>query len=158
MGESRNFSTDTSERPEPSEVVLSLKTVHKMLPLVKGIVEDLLANHRAIYHLQPEEDRLDRARHQLDWPGRQRRYHIKEAIANATNALQAHVTELHELGLVVLDESIGTIGFPTLVNNRRAYFTWHSGEDVLTKWQFADESTQRPIPAAWLSELAAVKS
>ena len=159
MSGSRSFSTpDASETPERSEAVLSLKTVQKMLPLVKRIVEDILANHRAVLHLLPEEDRLDRQRHQLDWPGRQRRYRIKEERAAADRNLQANVAELHELGLVLLDESLGQIGFPTLVNNRRAYFSWHSGEETLNTWQVADEDVQHPIPASWLKELVSANA
>ena len=159
MSGSRSFSTpDASETPERSEAVLSLKTVQKMLPLVKRIVEDILANHRAVLRLYPEADRLDRQRHQLDWPGRQRRYQIKEELARADQSLQANVAELHELGLVLLDESLGQIGFPTLVNNRKAYFSWHSGEETLNTWQFADEDVQRPIPASWLKELVSVNA
>ncbi len=157
MSGSRSFSTpDASEQPESTEVVLSLKTVHKMLPLVKSIVEDILANHRAIYNLQPEQDRLDCGRHQLDWPRRQRRYQLKEEIARADVALQANVAELHELGVALLDESVGLVGFPTLVNNRRAFFSWHPEEESVTSWQFADEALQRPIPAAWLKELVGI--
>jgi hypothetical protein len=48
------------------------------------------------------------------------------------------------------------IGFPTLVNNRRAYFCWHPGETALQYWQFADEETQRPIPASWFKDLDSV--
>lgn len=155
MSGSRSFSTsDASEQPERGEVVLSLKTVNKMLPLVQRIAGDVLASHRATLRLQPEEDRLDRQKRTLDWPSRQRRYQIKEELASAGRDLEAARAELYELGLVLLDDSIGQIGFPTLVNNRRAYFSWHPAETTVQNWQFADEDVQRPIPPSWLKELA----
>jgi hypothetical protein len=154
MSGSRSYSTsDASEKPERTEVVLSLKTVQKMLPLVQRITSDILTNRRAILRLQPEEDRLDRQKRLLDWPQRQRRYQVKEELVMADRAAQEASAELHELGLLMLDDLIGRIGFPTLVNNRRAYFCWHPGDDSLQHWQFADEVVQRPIPDTCLKEI-----
>ncbi len=135
------------------EVVLSLRTVHKMLPLVQRIVDDVLLHHKKIETLQPEELKLDREKRDLGWPARQRRYQLKDEIADADRGLQSAFQELRDLGLVLLDPIIGQIGFPTLVNNRKAYFSWHPGEDSLRSWLYADESTMRPIPSSWLKEL-----
>ena len=76
MSGSRSYSTSDASEPERSEVVLSLIVVKKMLPLVKQIATDILANHRALIALQPEEERLDRQRHTLAWPQRKRRYQV----------------------------------------------------------------------------------
>lgn len=154
MSGSRSYSTsDASEKPERSEVVLSLITVQKMLPLVKRISNDILTHQRVLTCLQPEEERLDRQKRSLDWPSRQRRYQIKDELAAAEVSIQEALVELHELGLVLLDGTSGRIGFPTLVNNRRAYFCWERGSEALQHWQFADEDVQRPIPASWLKEI-----
>ena len=155
MSGSKSFPTsDASESPERGEVVLSLKTVQKMLPLVQQIAKDILASQRATARLQPEEDRLDRGRRALDWPGRQRRYEVKEELAKADKELEVALAELRSLGLVLLDDLESRIGFPTMVNNRRAYFTWHAGEESLHHWRFAEEDVDRPIPSSWLKELS----
>lgn len=155
MSGSRSYPTsDASESPERGEVVLSLKTVHKMLPLVQQITQDILASRRATARLHPEEERLDRERRSLDWPGRQRRYEVKEELARAEKDMEIARAELRDLGLVILDELEGRIGFPTLVNNRRAYFSWHPNEIALSTWRFADEDVDRQIPATWLTELS----
>ncbi|MBI3821610.1 MAG: DUF2203 family protein [Planctomycetes bacterium] len=155
MSGSRSYPTsDASESPERGEVVLSLKTVHKMLPLVQQIAQDIVDSHAAMSRLHPEEERLDRDRHSLDWPGRQRRYEIKEDLARADKSLEVAHAELRDLGVNVLDDLLGRVGFPTLVNNRRAYFSWVLGEDGLHTWRFADEDVDRPIPVSWLKELA----
>ena len=154
MSGSRSYPTsDASEKPDKGEVVLSLKTVHKMLPLVQHIANDIVTSHRAMIRLQPEEERLDRQRRTLDWPMRQRRYEIKEELGKADKELEVALLELRDLGLVLLNDLEGRIGFPTMVNNRRAYFTWHLGEEKLQHWHFADEVADRPIPASWLKEL-----
>lgn len=155
MSGSRSYPTsDASESPERGEVVLSLKTVHKMLPLVQQITQDILTSRQTTARLHPEEARLDRERHTLDWPGRHRRYEVKEELAKAEKDLEIARAELRDLGLVILDDLEGRIGFPTMVNNRRAYFSWHPGEDGLHSWRFADEDVDRQIPATWLTELS----
>jgi hypothetical protein len=157
MSGSRSFPTsDASESPERNEVVLSIKTVYKMLPLVQRIASDIVEGHRAIDGLQPEQNRLDKQRHSLTWPERKRRYEIREELGKAEKELEIAHAELRELGLVVLDELAGRIGFPTMVNNRRAYFSWLPSEEGLKNWRFADEDVDRPIPASWMKEVALV--
>ncbi len=155
MSGSRSFSTsDASESPERTEVVLSLTTVQKMLPLVQQIAGELMTSHQAIARLRPEEETLDRKRHSLDWPGRKRRYEVKEELAKADKDLEVAHAELRELGLIVLNELEGCIGFPTMVNNRRAFFSWRLGDASLQHWCFVDDDTERPIPVSWLKEIA----
>src|SRR4051812_35620023 len=126
MSGSRSFPTsDAPESSERTEVVLSLTTVYKMLPLVHQIASDIVTSHKTISRLHPEEETLDHKRHSLDWPERKRRYEIKEELAKADKELEVAHNELRELGLVVLNELEGRIGFPTMVNNRRAFFSWH---------------------------------
>src|SRR5207248_9823163 len=58
---SKGFRTpDASDKTEGGETNLNLKTVQRMLPLVQQIVDDILASQKALRHLQPEEEALDR--------------------------------------------------------------------------------------------------
>jgi len=155
MSGTKGFHTpDASDKTERGETNLNLKTVQRMLPLVQRIVDDILAHQKSLLHLQPEEETLDRKKRVLAWPERQRRYQVKDELAKADLRLQDAIGELRELGLVLLDGEQGRVGFPTVVNNRRAYFSWHAGEDGLHSWQFADEDVTRPIPLAWLKEIS----
>jgi len=140
--------------PETPEAAYSLKTVHKMLPLVGRIVDDILNRQHALERLEPEQARLDRQRRDLSWPERQRRYQVQEELAQAERALNEVRDELAGLHVVLLDDDLGRVGFPTMVNNRRAFFSWRLGEDGLHSWHFAEENACRPIPAAWLKELS----
>jgi hypothetical protein len=155
MSASKGFRTpDASDNTEHAEVNLNLKTVQRMLPLVQRIVNDILASQKSLRHLQPEEETLDRKKRVLAWPERQRRYQVKDELARVDLCLQDALTELRELGITLLDGDQGRVGFPTVVNNRRAFFSWHMGEDGLHSWQFADEDVTRPIPLAWLKEIS----
>jgi hypothetical protein len=154
MSGSRSYPTsDASESSERNEVVLNLKTVQKMLPLVQQIAQDIVARHRVIERLHLEEERLDQQRRNLEWPKRQRRYEVKEELAKAEKELEIAAAELRDLGLSVLNELDGRIGFPTMVNNRRAFFSWLPGDQSVQTWRFADEDVDRPIPPSWLKEL-----
>jgi hypothetical protein len=146
--------SDAGEKPDRGEVVLSLRTVQKMLPLVQRIVEDFQNSQRALARLEPELEILDAKRRTLPWPARQRRYRLKEDVAQAENGLTAAREELEVLGVTLLDAHLGRVGFPTMVNNRKAFFSWTPGEDGLRSWHFAEEMQCRPIPPAWFEELA----
>jgi hypothetical protein len=125
-----------------------------MLPLVQRIVEDFLIAQKSLARLQPEEEILDGKKRSLDWPGRQRRYRLKEELAYTENLLLAAREELEVLGVVLLDPDVGRVGFPTMVNNRQAFFSWRPGEEGLHSWHFAEETQCRPIPPAWLKEIS----
>ena len=141
------------DEPRPDSV-LNLKTVHKMLPLVRGIVADAMNRHHAMAALQPQETHLQRQRRSLSWGQRKQRYLLQQDISDHDQGLQDALSELNELGVVMLDAEEGRVGFPTLVNNRPAYFTWTPGEDGPHSWQFVEEDVARPIPPAWLQEVS----
>jgi hypothetical protein len=156
-GSMGNMAFGAPETPA-SEAILNLTTVKRMLPLVQGIVKDIMAHQLSLERLQPEQERLDRRKRNLDWPQRQRRYQLQEQLDQLYKQLLSNQEELLELGVVLLDPTEGRVGFPTLVNNRRAYFSWHVGEEGLNSWHFAEESNRRPIPAAWLKEISLAKN
>jgi hypothetical protein len=138
-----------SEKPGRREGILTLGVARRMLPLVRRVVNDLLHARANLTRLQPEQDRLHRQRRDLAWPERARRYQLREEIASHERELQQATAELTALGVALLDPAGGRVGFPTLVNDRRAFFSWKPGEEGLTHWQYAGESTLRLIPASW---------
>jgi hypothetical protein len=148
-GSTENRAFGASESPEPRATVLSLGTVRDMLPLVQQVVRDILHQQKVLVRLQLEQEQLDRHRRELPWPARQRRYQVQEDVAAAEHELNAALAELQALGVSLLDVETGRVGFPTLVNDRRAYFSWKPGEEGVRTWHFAEETASRPIPASW---------
>jgi hypothetical protein len=153
-GSTGNKAFGASEKPERDDVILSLSTAQRMLPLVQRIVGDILTHQQALVRLAPEQERLQRQRRGLAWPERQRRYQLQEEIAVAERGLSESHEEIQNLGLSLLDAETGRIGFPTKVNDRRAFFSWRPGEEGLHSWHFAEESVCRPIPSAWMREIS----
>jgi hypothetical protein len=138
-----------SERPGTGDQILTWGASQAMLPLVGRIAADIIRLHRRVAELQPERERLERHRRILDWKGRSRRYSIDDELKTLDRTLQETVAELTNLTVVLLDGTTGLIGFPTMVNDRRAYFSWKPGEDGLKYWNFADETTRHLVPENW---------
>jgi len=138
-----------SERPGPHELVLTWEASVAMLPLVRRIVADLLRQQECLARLRPERTRLERNRLNLVWAERARRYEIDEEMATLGKDLQASRAELEGLGVALLDGDTGLVGFPTIVNNRRAFFSWRPGEEALSFWNFACDLNRRPVPVGW---------
>jgi hypothetical protein len=148
-GSTENRAQGASEKPGKRPGVFSLATARRMLPLVQRVVSDVVFYGRVLAQLRPEQTRLDRQRRTLGWPERCRRYQIQEDVADAERYLQDALAELAGLAVVVLDPTVGRVGFPTMVNDRQAFFSWQLGEDGLKHWQFPEEDALRVIPASW---------
>jgi hypothetical protein len=138
-----------SEITGTDDRVLTWEGCDAMLPLVSRIAADIVAHHSYLALLRPELAQLERSRRQLDWPQRSRRYEAEEELAAREGALIQVCAELERLGVVLLHGPSGLVGFPTLVNDRRAYFSWRPGEEGLTWWNFAGETQRHPVPADW---------
>ena len=135
MSNTPNRAGNSAGKPRKKEVTLDLTTARQMLPLVKGIVSDIVNARLALNRLTPEQDRLERQRRELVWQERQRRYQIIDEIAATEKALATAVGELHGLGIALVDDEAGEVDFPTKVNGRTAAFSWLMGEDALRHGQ-----------------------
>lgn len=149
-GSRENRASDAPEQSGWRDAVLSWTTATRMLGLVRSIVHDVLEAQQRIVQLQPEKTRLDRRRHSLAWPERSRRYQLEEEISRAERICEEAEAELDSLGVALLGNPDGQVGFPTLVNDRRAFFSWRPGEATVQFWHFAGEGARRPIPAQWI--------
>lgn len=142
--------SSASEQPNRKNTVLTLTTSRNMLPLVRSIVQDIVQHQRDLARLKPEQDRLDRQRRSLTWPERCRRYQLRDDVSVLERNFEIAQSELEDLGVFLLDLDEGRVGFPTVVNNRPAFFSWKLGMDGLRHWHFATESNLRPIPSSWV--------
>jgi hypothetical protein len=148
-GSTGNTASGAFDKPDRRETLLNLTTARRMLALVRRIVADVSQAFEELGRLYPEQERLDVQRRTLSWPERSRRYQLREEITAAEQALQQARSELENLGVVLVDEEAGWVGFPTVVNGRRAFFSWKPGEENLRFWHFAGETVRRLIPASW---------
>lgn len=148
-GFTENRASGASERSGSPGAVLTWHASRAMLPLVSQIARDIRTHHQRLRQLRPELAQLDQNRRLLTWPQRARRYQLEDEIARAEADLRAVLAELDSLGVALLDEAAGLVGFPTLVNERRAYFSWQPDEDGLAWWNYAGDRLRRPVPEEW---------
>ncbi len=134
------------------EDVMTWEMASSMLPLVHRIVEDLMASDRQLLLTEEKRDLLYHKRSSLDWKGRSDLYHCQDEIKRLSSYLRGLLIELEQIGITLLDAERGMIGFPTLVNNRRAFFTWKPGESVIEWWCYSCEPDRRHVPPAWRKE------
>jgi hypothetical protein len=133
-----------------SEPLFELTTVIRMLPLVRRVAEDILSIQGELRQLRAESEQLDRQRHTLAWPERQRRYQLHELISTTERRARGYVHELENLGVAVVCPKTAQLGFPTIVNGKLAFFSWLPTEDTVTFWHYDhDEARRRPVPEAW---------
>lgn len=149
-GSTGNRASDAPQQLNRRDRIMNLTTARNMLPLVSRIVADILDLQYDYEMLEPEASRLDRQRKDLSWPERQRRYVIHDEMQQLEQKMQDTIMELHELGVALIDPDIGRIGFPTLVNNRPAFFAWWPGEEEVSQWHFATDLRCRSIPPSWI--------
>jgi hypothetical protein len=142
-------STGAAERRGQGDRVFTWGSARAMLPLAGRIVADLVRLYARLEELRPETEQLESRRLALSWPERARRYQLQEEKAAADKELRAVRAELTALGVAVLHEASGLIGFATIVNEREAFFSWRPGEDGLEFWNFAGDPVRRSVPEAW---------
>jgi hypothetical protein len=150
MSSTPNRAGNSAGKPRRKEGAgLDLTTARQMLPLVRSIVSDIVHSRTTLTRLVPEQERLDRHRHDLVWQERQRRYQVSEEIRTAETAVTHASAELTALGVGLVDADAGEVDFPTKIHGRPAAFNWKYGEDRLTHWHYAGEEQRRSIPADW---------
>jgi hypothetical protein len=137
------------DKPKRQSKPLDLPTARRMLPLIKRIVNDIVVDQTELSRFAFEQEGLDRDKRNLSWAERARRYTVQGEVARLQTRLEDEVRELDSLGAVILNPTLGQIGFPTLVNGRPAYFSWKLGEDGVNYWHFDGEQDRRPIPPNW---------
>ncbi|MCX7700710.1 MAG: DUF2203 domain-containing protein [Gemmataceae bacterium] len=124
-----------------------LITVRRMLPLVRRIVEDIVNDSAQLHKYQFEQEGLDRNKVSLSWPERQRRYYVHGEVARLQGRLDEERRELDDLGAVLFNPAVGSVGFPTVIHGQPAYFDWQLGEESVHFWHYDGESLRRPIPS-----------
>ena len=132
--------------------ILTWEESQAMLPLVTRIVRDVIDWTRALDEAEAALGVLPTNKQQMEWELRSKVYHLKDRLAECGRELRGAFLELEALRLTLLDQEVGVVGFPTLVNNRRAFFIWQMGETTIAHWCYTCDPTRRLIPKAWIRE------
>jgi hypothetical protein len=148
-GFTENRASGASGASEGGERILTWDACVAMLPLVSRIAQDVVDLAGRLDRLRAELGDLDKRRKDLNWPQRARRYQVEDEIVAVEGARRAVCAELDALGVALLDSGRGMVGFPTLVNDQRAFFCWVPGEETVSYWNYATDRIRRRVPADW---------
>jgi hypothetical protein len=123
--------------------------VEALIPTLTGLVERLRTAHADVQALR---ERLEAERQRLTLAGGgmldQARWRTDgERLEAATKAAQAALDELHALGGVAKDASLGLVDFPHLRDGRVVNLCWKHGESRVSWWHGLDEgyAARKPL-------------
>lgn len=122
----------------------SLSQANRSLVLIRRIVQDIVREHARVVELQELVELTDtrssaRARAGTD---------LRETIQR----LGAHLQELDELGVLLIDYAAGAVEFPCQEAGREVFLSWQAGQERISAWHEVDGEHQ---PIETLTELCA---
>ena len=126
---------------------------NRLLPLVRSIVSDVVAEYRRIREIERERravqvgagvaasspDEKERARRQSD--------DLKHELEERSQRIDSYIKEVADLGAEVKDLDKGLVDFPSLRGGRAIWLCWNLGEDSVSHWHGISETAddRRPI-------------
>ncbi len=132
--------------------IMTLETAESMLPLASRVAEDLKCASSRVRILRTEKNFYEKKKNKLNWIERRKSYEVTDELFFISSTLENILVEIKSMGIEPLVPELGLIGFPTLVNNRKAYFSWKPGEPCVCFWNFSEELNRRPVPPTWYIE------
>ncbi|MEY4392929.1 MAG: hypothetical protein RL595_178 [Planctomycetota bacterium] len=132
--------------------IMTLENAETMLPLASRVAEDLKVISSRVRLLRSEKNFYDKKKKKLNWKERRRAYEVTDELYFSELTLENIMVELKAIGVEPLIPELGLVGFPTLVNNRKAYFSWKPGEPCICYWNFSEELNRRPVPPTWYQD------
>ena len=125
------MSPEPTNAPDPR--YFSLDEANRTLPLVRRIVEDIVAQYR---ELQPLAARL------RDLPPAHRSGEVGRALTSSAEAkaraIDELVTELHELGCLFKGLQDGLVDWYSFYADRPVFLCWKLGEAEIAWWHQVD--------------------
>lgn len=131
----------------PVQPIFDLTLANRAVPLVKRVAVDIVELKTRLSHRQ---GRLRASISQTSRSSRER-FVLEDEVRRIRGDLRTVIDELHAMGVVLLNPSVGEVGFPTIVNGSLAYLVYRSECDAVIGWRYRDQAKLRPLPAHWQS-------
>jgi hypothetical protein len=109
---------------------------NRTLPLVRKIVEDVVAQHRRWRETLLELD-LVASTARADEP-RGRSEELEREVQVLAREIDGYKRELDALGIQLKDPRLGTVDFPSEMNGRPVLLCWRLGEPEVQFWHEVD--------------------
>ena len=123
-----------------------VQSASRILPLVRTIVRDVVAEFRALRSAGREQRRLEMLAQGPD----AEREGLRAAVEESSGRIEGYLKELEALGVEIRDLEVGLVDFPTIMGGEPAYLCWKVGEDDIRWWHAAGQGVadRQPLPAA----------
>jgi hypothetical protein len=120
---------------------------NRMLPLVRAIVGDVVAEFRRL-RSAGREQRILESDTDGDGSSMRRIHDLRVVVTECSTRVEGYLHELEELGLELRDLETGLVDFPTLMYGEPAFLCWKPGESEVLWWHAAGQgfADRQPIP------------
>ena len=128
--------------------IISIEEANRMLPLLKGIVGDIMMKWKAIIEkrgrgFEAGLELLDRENDLRD---------LKHQLNSLIDKINSYIREVEALGCFVEEFKRGVVNFPTLYNGRKVFLCWQPGDLSVGYWHELDETFNDRVAIRDLSE------
>jgi hypothetical protein len=133
----------------------TVEEANATLPLVRAIVEDLVALSGEVFERRERLAALGRGRQRdPDDPYHQELAQMEEELEDDTRRLRGYVEELLELGVEPKSATQGLVDFPAVIDGRDVYLCWQLGEPEVLYWHDREAGFQgrQPLTAEAAAE------
>ena len=132
--------------PHPMPQTYTVEQANRALPLVRRIVDDIVAQYRRWQDRVRELESLNAARTAAD--DVPRAAELESEIQSLAAEIEGFRRELRDLGLEVKDYERGLVDFPGVVDGREVFLCWRIGEPAVQFWHDKDAgyAGRRPLP------------
>jgi hypothetical protein len=119
---------------------------NRALPLVRSIVEDLVADYAKMRDADRERRALEVESAGSAASARQIEA-LKTEAAERRTRVEGYLKELNDLGIEVKDPERGLVDFPGERNGQPIYLCWQLGETAVSHWHAVDKgfADRRPV-------------
>jgi hypothetical protein len=125
--------------------LISIEEANRMLPLLRHIVKDIVANWELIIYKRTELECLEKG---VDGPGgnlsdgerEATLANLKQDLNGLIDRINNYIREVEDLGCFVEEFKRGIINFPSLYNGRKVFLCWKPDEESVSHWHELDES------------------
>ncbi len=133
----------------PKKTDYTIRTANQTLPLVKMIVQDIVALSQEILETRERLEHL--------WEGRDERGHedeyskelnsIELTTELKSDRVDLYIQELTELRIAAVEASHGLVDFPAIREDEAVFLCWHLGDKEVMFWHRRNEtcSARRPV-------------
>ena len=125
--------------------VISIEEANRMLPLLKGIVGDIMLKWKAIIEKRAELECIEKTGRDsepgLDSLARENSLRdLKHQLNSLIDRINSYIREVEDLGCFVEEFKRGVVNFPSLYNGRKIFLCWQPGDLNVGYWHELDET------------------